>query len=768
MELLAHPTIKTRNGFRDRLYSLPDAPEDAYRQLWARILGQEQSDAILARRIFSWVTFSEHPLTIEDLQHALHLETDPQIWPFDPDDLIPEEELGSVCLGVIALKPRTSVIAFVHHTAEVFFPQFLTSSFATEAQSQIAVACLRYMRLMGSLLGCYLDPSIPLQAYAANHWATHVKKVGSSIILDDVVGFLADNDCLRGAATLLQQTLWTNDQSMSRTRAPVAKNTTSLHMAAYFGLIDVAEKMLFRDRMLVDHSGDGYWTALRWAVINRQSAMVSYLVGQGAETGLIDDQGNNVLMWALGHDQDLSRLGDLNVYDCSVHIGGTYYYRSLEQAAQPYGAVSPDTRTSLEILHFLVTNTLSINTRNIAGLSALAIAAKHRHWELVSHLLYKGADVNSTDERGMTALLWALQPGSERDFVLENINVYGDSCVHIGPHIIVDPSLHEDDSSSEVEFNAERYESMLLLLVGSELYVDAKDRSGRTALSLAAGKGFRNLANLLLKRGADVMNVDNKKLTACEWAILPPVFHRMIINNVNAHDLARPLIGIQYEYRNSYPHFNPSPLEMDESRALLAGHLLEHMRLRVKESTEVDRLTKDLQNMRVQVKNSIWQTFDEIEISKDAKVWMGSPFCLFSRHDKGKHWIQRNLTSPGPPIQEWYTNNSVGGHADAAYGMVTKLSDAESTPTGSPVTWLTAYTSEELRARKYYIRKIERDSRLVTEVFGTKLSREGHEQRKTWSAAEQELETQRALARDYGVSAERCGESLLGCHQLDL
>jgi len=713
MELLARPNHKTKNSFRDHLRNLPDAPEDAYRQLWARILGQEESDASLARRIFSWVAFSKEPLTIRDLQYGLHLSTDPRTWPFDADDLILEEELGSVCLGVIALKPKTSDIAFVHHTAELFFPRFLTSEFAVEAHRQISVSCMRYLRLLGNLQDCSLDMTLPLQAYAGRHWGTHVANISSSIILDEVIEFLTSEESLLKAATLLQQTLWTNNHSMLRTRAPAIENITSLHLAAYFGLIEVSEKLVFTGQTQVDTSGDGYWTALRWAVISRQQAMVEYLTTQGAAIELADDEGNNVLMWALGHGRHFSRVGDLEIHDCSVHIGARYHYKSLEQMlAHPREDATATARTSAKILDFLVVNTMAINAHNNAGRSTLAIAAENRHTRIVGHLLQRGADINSTDNRGMTPLLWALQPKSRH--VFENINIYGDACVHIGLHIIVDSSMPEYHEVHAIEDDPGHYESMLMLLVGSEL--DATDAFGRTALSLAAEKGLQTLVNKLLESGADVTVVDDRDRTAYDWAFLHPVSHRIRVQNVNLYDSAHVFLGVQYEYRDFGSEAMPILPEINESRVLLARNLLKHLRCR------------GIRPSSCEVFGYPMSHYDRNSFHDDSIGWLGGCFDLVRYTEDGTQSIKFSESQAQQHLTDGrYTNVCATGQSQVEAGMAMKPFMAKPWLNLVSVTWRDAFTSDELRARKILIRATEQESSIVTKVMGQKLDTEGRE-----------------------------------------
>jgi ankyrin repeat protein len=483
---------------------------------------------------------------------------------------------------------------------------------------------------------------------------------------------------------------------MFRTRAPAIGSMTPLHIAACFGLIDVAEQLLSKDPFLMDYSIDGYWTALRWATITQQSAMVLYLVVHGAEIELTDDEGNNVFMWALGHDEDISSLGNLDIRDCSIHIGDIYRYRSFEEIAQRLDVATSEPRTNLEILHFLVTNTTSIHTQNMAGLSTLAMAARHHHLGLVCHLLDRGADTNSTDTIGMTPLLWALQPDPKRDLTVGDITIQGAACVHIGPHIIIDSLMPIHQDSGDIMIDPASYESMLLLLVGDQL--DARDRHGRTALSLAAGKGLSTLATMLLEGGADVTTVDHKDTTAYGRAVLHPAAHRTHIGDVTVDGPADVLIGVQYEYRDLDLRYSRSFPTMDESRALLCDTLLEHIRRRRKNPSS----SRSSQVPHAFCTNEF--RCGNIHASSGSSNWVATPFALFSHNDKGTRSIEWRGLDWEPATQFRYGDIHASGGSRAAFGIATKITYTEPLTCGSPVTWMTAFSSEELRARRLLIR----------------------------------------------------------------
>ena len=60
---------------------------------------------------------------------------------------------------------------------------------------------------------------------------------------------------------------------------------------------------------------------------------------------------------------------------------------------------------------------------------------------------------------------------------------------------------------------------MVQFLLDKGARVDAQDKDGKTALILAATKGYRDMVELLLKRGANPTLSDTGGRTALYWAL---------------------------------------------------------------------------------------------------------------------------------------------------------------------------------------------------------------------------------------------------------
>ncbi len=99
MDSLAQTT--TPKILRDALGKLPNNMPSAYSKTLERVNNQGEYDKELAYRIFGWIAFTRHPLSMLELQHALAVELDTTA--LDPENLCSEDLLESVCGGLVII-----------------------------------------------------------------------------------------------------------------------------------------------------------------------------------------------------------------------------------------------------------------------------------------------------------------------------------------------------------------------------------------------------------------------------------------------------------------------------------------------------------------------------------------------------------------------------------------------------------------------------------------------------------------------------------------
>jgi hypothetical protein len=107
-------TLATKNNpraIRDALDVLPTEVEATYSEAMRRITAQTKDDKDLAERILVWVIYPQRPLSLLELQHAVA--TLPWMTNIDPESLVPEILLTSVCAGLVVIDGYQSIVRLV-------------------------------------------------------------------------------------------------------------------------------------------------------------------------------------------------------------------------------------------------------------------------------------------------------------------------------------------------------------------------------------------------------------------------------------------------------------------------------------------------------------------------------------------------------------------------------------------------------------------------------------------------------------------------------
>lgn len=173
-------------------------------------------------------------------------------------------------------------------------------------------------------------------------------------------------------------------------------------------------------------------------------------------------------------------------------------------------------------------------------------AARRGEVDKVKQLLDEGADVNSKDDRGLSAIMYAV--ASEVFGVVKELITRG-ADITVADDNGATP-LHLAAYSSEIE--------ILKLIINTHLAdhdsLDAKDDHGQTPLHTAAAGGYANSVILLLQNGADATIENNDGITAYDIAsspeirgLLPPPPARELPAYVSASASAPDPVPIEFE-----------------------------------------------------------------------------------------------------------------------------------------------------------------------------------------------------------------------------
>ncbi|MGI9305518.1 MAG: ankyrin repeat domain-containing protein [Gammaproteobacteria bacterium] len=171
-----------------------------------------------------------------------------------------------------------------------------------------------------------------------------------------------------------------------------------------------------------------------------------------------------------------------------------------------------------------------VNFPNHRGKTALMVAARKGHPDVVRLLLEAGAKVNTVNSAGGNALMYAAVSGDaaslrlllEHDAAVNATGANGWSATMIaaakGYGSLLDLLImHGADTNVRDIYgwtplmratHEGRHGIVKSLLSKTSPEIDAQDESGLTALHRAAAKGYVDIARLLIEHGADVSSTD--------------------------------------------------------------------------------------------------------------------------------------------------------------------------------------------------------------------------------------------------------------------
>jgi hypothetical protein len=123
-------SIKAKKKKRDIRLALQNLSRDlkpVYENAMKRILRQNLEDVDLAHKVLSWIFHALRPLAVEEIQYALAVE--PGQKELDKECLIDEDDIVSVCAGLVMIDQGRGVIHFVHQTVQEYLQSVQTDQF---------------------------------------------------------------------------------------------------------------------------------------------------------------------------------------------------------------------------------------------------------------------------------------------------------------------------------------------------------------------------------------------------------------------------------------------------------------------------------------------------------------------------------------------------------------------------------------------------------------------------------------------------------------
>ena len=197
------------------------------------------------------------------------------------------------------------------------------------------------------------------------------------------------------------------DQAAAESSRASAQLLSELLAAVEAGNDSKVAELISKDADLVNEAGEGKWTALHLAAQKGHTAVVEYLLKQGADTEARDTEGYTALHWAAfcGHTEIVDYLLDRGANREAKNKWG---YTALHFAAQA---------GRLEIANYLIEERgVDISARDNQDNTALHLAARAGRLDVLKSLIEVGADVESLEEAGKTALALA-EENQQREII---------------------------------------------------------------------------------------------------------------------------------------------------------------------------------------------------------------------------------------------------------------------------------------------------------------------------------------------------------------
>jgi len=434
--ILQETTIHRR---RQKLNSMTDGLGlgDAYGATLDRIKGQGGEKSRLGMAVLMWISHAERPLKVDELCHALAVETgSPDL---NTDNIPSIGTLLACCQGLVIVDKETSTIRLIHFTLQEYLrvhPELFSTAHSTMAETCLSFLNSQQVMALSTFSIPHLqDP--PFLEYSSLYWGMHAKRDLSDCAKLLALGLFSGYNNHISTEILLKAQGHTHFYYNYSGRALFS----GLHCASLFGIDEIAAKLVGAegcDINQIDCTGN---TPLLWAARNGNQGVVEILLGRdGVNPDTPNAYGQTPLCCASenGHEGLVEMLlgrDDVNPNKsdalgrtplCYATLRG---YEGVVKILLGRDDVNPNKSDALGrtplyyaalrrhegvVKILLGRNDVEPDKPDGYGLTPLCRAASEGHDEVVKTLLERG-DVNpdKPDMDGHTSLWWATERGHE-------------------------------------------------------------------------------------------------------------------------------------------------------------------------------------------------------------------------------------------------------------------------------------------------------------------------------------------------------------------
>ena len=403
--ILRETTIHRR---RNRLNSTGDGLGlgDAYEAILERIGAQDGEKARLAMATLMWVCYSERPLLVNELCHALAVEIGSSHFTIDNVPAI--ETLLACCQGLVTVDKEASAVRLIHHTLREYLSTH--RNLFPQAHSTMVETCLTYLDSdQAKTLPAKPNPlpsrlsSMPFLKYCSRYWGTHAKRELSDraiLLARELLGHYKNHV----TSNLPFEQILGLDDSLE-VKSPFLFN--GLHCASFFGIVDLMTSLLGVSGCDPNQGDSAGITPLTWAVRSGQEEAVELLLGlEAVDPNKPNNVGDTPLWWAAwkGHESVVKQLLDRE--DVNPN-------KPDSEGNTPLLMAAVEGHQSV-VKQLLDREDVNPNQEGSEGRTPMFVAAMEGHESVVRQLLNREeVKPEKPDNEGMTPLSAAAAKGHE-------------------------------------------------------------------------------------------------------------------------------------------------------------------------------------------------------------------------------------------------------------------------------------------------------------------------------------------------------------------
>jgi len=500
---------------RKRLQEIPAKLSDLFKDMLRRNC-DNMTDLLLC---LQWILFARRPLKREEFYFAMVAGLDPV-----PENMIEwnservtTDDMNRFVLnsskGLAELtKSKMPTVQFIHESVRDFlikdnglcelWPE-LRKDLYSLSQDQLKQCCQNYLKVdisgyvsssetlpkassdSAKDLRQVLTTKFPFLEYASQHVLYHADAAAGGILQNDFIAGFAFNAWIYVANLFERYDI--------RRHTPDA---SLLYLFAENGYARLIRTICCHGSM-TGIRGERYQYPLFAALANGHRDAVRALLQQDENSQIGD------IVARLEFGRAFSAQKDQTPLLWALHKGHT----ALAGILVTSGRARTDVDVSASGDRGIITRDKDDNLefKDKSGRTALLWAVEGGSETLLQQLLSKGADVRAKDYHGKTALLYAAENGR-------------DTIVQLLLDRDVDIEVKDNDGKTALLHAAETgTETVTQLLLDQGAAIEVQERDGRTSLSYAAEHGNKHIVQLLLAQNANVAAEDNIGKTPFLW-----------------------------------------------------------------------------------------------------------------------------------------------------------------------------------------------------------------------------------------------------------